>query len=299
MGLLLDSLSNREIAITIWFSIFLVWVLTNKDVRKSFLELFKAIFVTQIIFPITILIFYVGVLVWALQKFNFWEPAHIKSTVFWLFGAIILFFNNFKAKTSRYFSEIIKDSFKLAIVIDYVFNFYVFSLPVELAFVPVLFLVVTTQAYSQTKEEEKYILTGKILSRVMGIFGIIIFTFTIYKTITNFEPLINIFSLKDLLLPLFLTIALVPLLYLVALYSSYDSLFTRLNSVLKPNSKEFGLLKKKIYRVTGLSLDRLNRLNSEINKPLFLGEGTLDDFFVKFDKSPLKLKNQSTNQPEK
>ena len=58
-------IDNREIAILIWLFVFLMWSLTQRNIRASFVSLIKAFFQKAMILLTIILVIYVIAIVYA------------------------------------------------------------------------------------------------------------------------------------------------------------------------------------------------------------------------------------------
>jgi hypothetical protein len=219
---------------------------------------------------------YVLSLIWVLQKLHFWNTSLVKDSLYWFFGvSLVLFFRITKAKNLTFFKDAIRDTFKWTIAIEFLLNFYVFSLPVELVLITVLLFLSIFQASAQT--DIKYAQVGRFLKGVTGLIGLSIFAIVCYKTITSSEVLLKVENLNSFLLPLILTIFFASFLYLIALYIAYESLFNRLNALIN-DSKLLTSLKWRILKAANINLNKLEKINADINKPLFLNEGTLEGF---------------------
>lgn len=63
--------------------------------------------------------------------------------------------------------------------------------------------------------------------------GVGFLVFETYKTITSFETIANLDTLRDFALPIFYNIAFIPLLWVMSIYEAYESVFVRLKFVVK------------------------------------------------------------------
>jgi hypothetical protein len=88
----LDVLNNREIATSIWFVVFAVFVFSNSDVRGSFKDLLNAFSTRVILIPFTFLCLHTLFSVWLLSLAGLWETSQIKNTVFWFFSVGVVSF---------------------------------------------------------------------------------------------------------------------------------------------------------------------------------------------------------------
>lgn len=260
----LTSLSNREIALLIWAGIFIIVLVSIKGTRDSIKGIIKAFIQKQILIVFFALATYSVIIIYIFYKLNIWDSSLNKDSIFWFIGsALILFFNINEAKNINYFKSIIKDSIKLTIVIEFIVNFYVFNLWAELAILPFLVFIAMMQAYAET--DKKYKSVESILKSVLSYFGIALLVFILYKTVTEFGSLFSINNLKSILLPPIFTILLLPFIYIVALYSNYETLFIRIDFM----SNDIALkkaLKRNIFLIANLSLSKLNSISNKLYK---------------------------------
>ena len=107
---------------------------------------------------------------------------------------------------------------------------------------------------------EKHKVVSKFLQNVIAIAGLSIFSYSLYKTIVNFDDVLTFQNLVSFLLPSTITVLFIPFVYFLALYSTYESYFIHLDfmTVKKDKVKE---TKKLIY--LNINLDKLLKKNFE------------------------------------
>jgi hypothetical protein len=238
------------------------------SISKNYLTQFNLH--SQILFSKTIgtilfmLTLYITLLLYALYKLSFWDFSLLKDTIFWFSTtALVCFFTINKAKNNNYFKGIIKENLKWAIAMEFLVNFYTFSLTTELILVPILIFLGLLQAISDT--DKKYTQVSKLFKNVFGVFGLALLVFTTYKTFKNYQELFTVHNLFSFLLPPILTVLVIPFLYVLAIYMNYEELFVRVNII--SNDKEKNkLLKRKIILIAKLNLNRLTVISKKLNK---------------------------------
>jgi hypothetical protein len=153
MEYVVNFFNNREKALIIWGLIVLVLLLVKKDIRPTFLLLLKTLFVSKIATALLIMLAYVSLVVFAAYNVHVWDISLLKDTIMWVLGtAVIMFVNYDKAiKESHFFKKVLLDNVKLVVLLEFIINFYVYNLVVELLLVPVLFIVGALLAYSVPK----------------------------------------------------------------------------------------------------------------------------------------------------
>lgn len=260
-----DIFSNREIAILIWGIPTLVLLLFNKGIRSSILNLLKTLFCIKILVPIILAGLYTWLIVYFLDELSFWNFSFFKDTLFWFFGvAFIMLMSSNDARTDEdYFKKAIKENLKLILVLEFILNFYVFSLITEIIFLPIIVFISVMSAFASTKSEYKIV--EKIMENILVVLGIIFFIISIYKAISDFYLFASLDTLKSFLLPIFLTVSFLPCVYLLALYSGYELLLMRIKMREQKDASFTRFAMKKIFLKCTFNLNKLRILSRNLN----------------------------------
>jgi len=216
MNNLSNIFSTREIAIFIWFLILLIFAIRTKEVRNSIVRVIKAFFNRKLFLAFCTLLIYILLVVFILSVIGFWDISLLKDTVFWtLFSGIVLFMNINKIENVNYFSSLIKDNIKVIVIWEFLFNFYTLSLIGELVLIPVvsLFSIMEVFAEHSSKQEENQKKVVTFCKNVLGLIGLGLIVYVVYKTITKYELLFSVSNIKSFLLPILLAILTLPYFY--------------------------------------------------------------------------------------
>lgn len=271
MKIVFDIFSNREVSLFIWLTILLGFLFTKKDTRTSFGGLIKAFFATKLIGLFSLMTIYVSAIIFILYKFAFWEKDLLKDTLFWFFSvASVMFFNANKVETINFFSKNIREAIKWTFILEFILNFYSFSLPLELVLVPLLILIAATQAFAEVspKKVANQEQVVKLLQNILSIFGIVTIIFVTYKTILEYKVLFTILNLKSLLLPVVLTISFLPFIYFLAVGIKYEMLFLHLKFMI--NDKNLRKrIKWRIFLAATFNLTKLQNISKRVKKAGF------------------------------
>lgn len=258
-----EILNNREIAVTIWFFIISVWMLSKRSVRSSVLGVFNAMLDKKIIIPIFFMFIHVLVMLFIFERVGYWDHMAIKDTVFWFVGTAFVTFVNINKATSDegYFKNTIIDQIKFVVLLEFVVNLYSFNLIAELIVIPIIALVALTSGYASVKPEYKQV--KSFLDFILGVFGIVLILFTIKEIGSDFQGFLSLRNLRDFSLPILFTLVFLPFIYILALFIQYESLFVRI----KIFNKDQRLAKYtiwKIFLVCQLSLRKLNKFEKSV-----------------------------------
>ena len=223
--------NNRELATLIWLSVALVWVLWNRSVRDSSVGVIRTILTPQILLPLTAMLAWVGLEVWIGVRLALWSPALAKGTILWTLGSAgVLLFNYTQIDyddDQHFFRRTILATVCVAAFVEFFVNLYVMSLPAELAFqilvaVPSLMVAVAGQ-----KPEYK---AAKVFCEwVLSLTGLAVIAFSARQVYLGWHQLDTRELVLEFVLPGWLTVGLVPFLYLFGIYVAYDAVFRRIN----------------------------------------------------------------------
>lgn len=277
MDKIFEVLSNREIALIIWIILALALCILNKQVRNSLYALIKLVFTTPVLLIVNLLVLdYTLLAIDFLQRTQFWDESLIKDTVFWTLGTgFVLMFNSANTKEAGHFKKVLFDVIKWTIILEFIANFYTFSLLTEIILLPILVFIGVIQAYSELYPKYKKVET--IFKAINGLIGLSILSYATYKTFNQSEALLTIASLKSFLLPLLLTVIYLPFIYCLALYTQYESLFVRLPFLIHDVERRKAV-KKQILLVANFDLGKLLKISGGIAKLILVDESrSLDD----------------------
>lgn len=267
--------NNREIALLLWLAVIVLAVLLSK-LRKSLVPIVKILTSKMFLIIFSLIGAYLFGIILLLKNFEIWQTSNLKDVLFWLFTVgLILVFKINDAKSNAYFKGIFLSAIKWTIILEFVVNLYSFSLFTEIVILPVLVFLAMTQAVAEMDEKHKVV--SKFLQNVIALAGLSIFSYSLYKTVINFEAVLTFQNLVSFLLPSTITILFIPFVYFLALYSTYESYFIHLDfmTVKKDKVKE---TKKLILRIANINLDKLLRIKKNFEKRVFYDDTNLKEY---------------------
>lgn len=273
--------NNREIALLFWIALIVMALLLSK-LRKSLVPIFKILTGKMFLIIFSLIGTYLYGIILLLQNLEIWQSSNLKDVLFWLFSVgLILVFKINEAKSNAYFKGIFLSAIKWTIVLEFIVNLYSFSLLTEIIILPVLVFLAMTQAVAEMDEKHKMV--SKFLQNVIAIAGLTIFSYSLYKTIVNFDDVLTFQNLVSFLLPSTITILFIPFVYFLALYSTYESYFIHLDfmTIKKDKVKE---VKKLILRIANINLDKLLRIKKNFEKRVFYDDTVLKDYVQEISK---------------
>ncbi len=218
-------LNNREWATIIWFGILLLGGLSKRELRSSFGHVLRAVLSPAILFPLGGMLSYVVLEVWLGSKARLWRGDLTKDTVSWLIlSALALFFNFEQAsKQSHFFRRKVATAFGIAGFLEFLINMFTLNLIAELLLQPFIALLAMVSALGSDG------IAKKRADRLLALIGFSLLILTIRQLYANWGDIDKHALALQIALPIWLTIALLPYIYLVSLYANYDSAFRHIN----------------------------------------------------------------------
>lgn len=130
-------------------------------------------------------------------KVGLWNVAFLKDTIIWTlsFGFVSLVNIN-KVNDTKYFKNVFFDAIKWTIAIEFVVNFFTFSLTKEIILVPTIVFSAMMQAFASFDPKHKQVET--LMKNFLMYFSIFVFLFSLYKTIEKHSELFTVDNLKSL-----------------------------------------------------------------------------------------------------
>jgi hypothetical protein len=220
----MGAVNPREIAFVVWLGGFLAWGATKPDVRAAYWQVVKAFFQPKVVGPVIALVGWTVGLAALAHTVGIWKMDVLSDTVVWFVTVgMAFYFSLGNVSEDGWVRRTARRAVGAAVFVEVFVNLRVFSLPVELVLVPVLTFLVALGAYSAGKDE--YTAAHKSVTFVMPVVGAI---FAIYVTVSLIDDPKLGETTRKLLLPVWLTIGVMPLIYLVGLWSAYEQAVLRI-----------------------------------------------------------------------
>jgi len=193
-------------------------------VRAAYWQVVKAFFQPKVVGPVIALAGWTVGLAALADTVGLWRQDVLSDTVVWfLTVGMAFYFSLDKVTEDGWIGRTVRRAVGVAVFVEVFVNLRVFSLPVELVLVPVLTFLVVLGAYSKDKDE--YRAAYRLVSFVMGVVGVIFAVYVVASLIDDPKPGE---TMRKLLLPVWMTIGVIPLIYLVGLWSAYEQAFLRI-----------------------------------------------------------------------
>lgn len=224
----MSILSTREWATLIWGCIFMLYVLCHREIRKSLWNVIVIFFDKKLRILWEIILLYVLTITIVFCYLPIWENIYIKDIIIWfLFSGLIYCMNAVSSEADEtYIKKILKENLKFTMILEFFMSTFTFNIWIELAIIPVITIITVMNVIAERKEEYKNV--HKLLDSVLAIAGFWIFYETIKIGINEYKQLNIINTLVSFMIPIVYLILIIPLEYLLELYSKYEVLFLRM-----------------------------------------------------------------------
>ena len=221
-------LSTREWATLIWGCIFMLYVLCHREIRKSLWNVIVIFFDKKLRILWEIILLYVLTITMVFCYLPIWENIYIKDIIIWfLFSGLIYCMNAVSSEADEtYIKKILKDNLKFTMILEFFMSTFTFNIWIELAIIPVITIITVMNVIAEKKEEYKSV--HKLLDSILAIAGFWIFYETIKIGINEYKQLNIINTLVSFMIPIVYLILIIPLEYILELYSKYEVLFLRM-----------------------------------------------------------------------
>ena len=224
----MSILSTREWATLIWGCIFMLYVLCHSEIRKSLWNVIVIFFDKKLRILWEIILLYVLTITMVFCYLPIWENIYIKDIIIWfLFSGLIYCMNAVSSEADKtYIKKILKDNLKFTMILEFFMSTFTFNIWIELAIIPVITIITVMNVIAERKEEYKSV--HKLLDSILVIAGFWIFYETIKIGINEYKQLNIINTLVSFMIPIVYLILIIPLEYILELYSKYEVLFLRM-----------------------------------------------------------------------
>lgn len=218
-------MNNRELAAVILAAVLFVSVLLYSQTRALLPNLLRAFFTPKLFVPLLTYAAGLGSIVWLAARVDLWVPDLLPDTVFWFFlTGLVWYFNIHKAgEDPNFFRSKIVATLGIAAFFEFFINLETLPLIGELVLQIVLIFVVLMQAVAATKPEFR--LVKRLFGGLAGLIVVGIVGYTVVALIGDWDARDPALLARKLFLPIWLTLASVPFIYVVALAAGYEGLF--------------------------------------------------------------------------
>ena len=222
--------NNRQWATLILLAVVALLALTQRGVRSSLLSLVRTAANPKLFVPLVLMGGWVGLEVWGGILLDLWNLTLTTDTAFWfIFSGLVLFVNFEEAsKRSDFFRSKAIAAFAPAVLMEGFLDEFAFHLAVEIVMqLALLFFVMLAAVASRMVERHRSVATVSNTIVFFIVLGLIVAS--LLQLIIDWNEIDKANLVRQIVLPGWLAIGLLPFIYLIALYSAYELAFMRIN----------------------------------------------------------------------
>jgi hypothetical protein len=266
----LPGLNTRETALLFWVAVFLVFVLSKRDMRRSFGSLAKLIFSSKLLFGIIAgAAVYAGACFYLLERAGYVENSMIAIAATWFVFALAITLNT-RNVDAAYYRKVLLRNLGAAAVIEFVVNVHTFPLPIELALVPLSILLVLTHTVAEANPEFEP--TRTFLAWLVGIPGLVAIAYSLNYVAGAWSDAVTPEKVKDLFLPFVLTVLFLPFAVAVKYFAVWQTMLHMIEAGLNGDVQLYRFARRKVIRACGASLAKAQLFESDFRERLWGAE---------------------------
>jgi hypothetical protein len=162
------------------------------------------------------------------SRLRLWSSDLLKDTVVWAVGPAVASYLNVSniERRPRFFRRAALGAVKYSVFVEFYVNLYVFNFLVELVLVPLITMLALLSFVAGREKRTRIV--KQVFDLVLGLIGIGLVVFVTVNVIVGWRQVDRLHNLRELLLPIWLTIGVLLFLYGLSLYSNYQQAFLRL-----------------------------------------------------------------------
>lgn len=242
-------MNNRELATFILLGAGLLVLVRSRDGRQSLASIGKQLCVSKLTPLFGVYVAIVAGALWCAHSLGLWTSQLVGATILWfLFVGFAWFINLGGAGTDPdFFKRRLFEVLGLAAFFEFFLNAQALPLAAEIVLQLVLLLFVGVDVVASRNPEQQAV--AKLASAVIITITSGLLIYTIVRLATDWSSIDKEALANELLMPIWLTLAVIPYLYVVAFYMGYELLFTMLAFV---NGRKPPTLRARLGIVLGL-----------------------------------------------
>lgn len=221
--------NNRQWALLIWIGIGLILALTQPEIRRSFGAVVRSLVSPKIALTIVGYVGVVALAIWGAERVGIWNFTLVSDTVAWLSISGWALWASFAKVDAEpdFFITHLRQIIGWSLFVGFVVDVGVLPFLAELALVPALALLGALQAVAS--RDSKYVSAEKVVNGCMAASVLFLIGFGAFTLIADWSSLDWAALGRQAALPVWLTLAVLPYVYLLGVYSTYETFFRRMD----------------------------------------------------------------------
>lgn len=245
------TLSNRDIASLVWLAVLAVLALSRRGGREAIGGILRTLWPTFIV-PIAIYWAYLAAVMAFAWNAGFWNPDLTKDAVVWaLVPGLALFFSFVSASEQRgFYPRTLGRVLGLTAIAEFYVNLAAFPLVIELLLVPIVSVLAIMSAFAALKPE--FAIVKRVTDPLLLVIGLTVLGTTAVYVAGSWDSLDKRELALQFGLPVWLTLASLPFVFVFSLIANYQGHFLRIGAHTRDDAK--ARRRAKLALLTGYGL---------------------------------------------
>jgi hypothetical protein len=223
-----DFLNSREDAVLVWGVLFLTFAISKnpREILAAALATIRAFFHPKLLLLYGSAVVYLALAVWTSSALGLWHASALKVTIYWFLGVAMVLVGNAVTALSRtpgndLVWRALKRVVAATVIVEFLVNLYALPLAFELVavFVVALFVGMQVVARHDPSTNER-VLT--FINGVLATVGLLYISYSLVRVLSDLDGFVARERIEDLLVPLGLTVVLLPFLLAAAWLSRVE-----------------------------------------------------------------------------
>lgn len=226
-------MNNRELATLIIAGVIAlaigVYATRSKSFRASLKVVIDALFAIKVLIPILAFVGWVFGLVLLAKRADLWDDGLIFPAALWTItvGLSLIYKLASRRSNKPFFRPTLRRAFSVTVLLEVMIGLFAFSLGVELVLLVVASFLGMLSVVAHS--DERYEPARKAIDGLLGLTGFAFIALTVISLISDWDQLDKGHLLRQLVLPFWLTVGVIPYLYVLAVWMGYEQAFMRIN----------------------------------------------------------------------
>lgn len=257
-GIDIGDLNNREIALLIWLAIAFGLPMLIPSVRRSFGEVVRAFRQPVILGCIAAAAAYTAACVAVLAAVDLWELPNLKTTIVWFvsFTIVAMMETTRAGESLRRLPILAKETVAVTALVVFIAETYPFPLWAELLFIPTVVLVSLCAEIAKRKPETAN--TVPVFTFLQAALGFWALGYAVWQAADDLAGFATMENLREFVVPILLSLMFLPFLFVLTLFSAYQSAAVRVHFSIPDKRLGFYALVRGMTAF-GYDLDRFDR----------------------------------------
>lgn len=223
----------------------------NPDIRVSMVGVLRAFFIRKLLVAVFLLVAYFGCVVLLLAQVGIWAPSQLKLTLLWIgtAGYLGLFSAPKVSENPELLSKAAKETFQITLVFEFFVNLYRMPLLAEFVFVPFSVLLGALIAVSELDKAHRP--ANRFLMGFAIAVGLALLAYAAWRTLEDFAAVTSTETIQSFVLPIVYSLLLLPFVWAVSVFIAYETVFARLQFVVKDKALHPYIRRSLILRFRG------------------------------------------------